>query len=224
MIENPIDSPIGNPGVSPTQRPIGPDTQHPMSGAGEDAQPKPFTLGSEPSGQPGAVTKAGSSDMPSPMDLAREGTKKPQWSVDEMQDQMAKVQSNLGAAKTNLLNPDVTQKLTEDHYNALNALTNKMTPDMRTIAKETGGEFATPTKAKGETVLGHVLKWIGSSQDTMSQAITAAGNMNTTSPNPASFLKLQFAMHRAQERSELFSSILSSGVGTVKQIMSTQLG
>lgn len=220
MFENPIENPIGTPGISPSSRPVGPDSDHPMSGS-EQGEPKPFTLG--PEGQKEGPAKIGDSDKPSPMEIIRDGSKKQQWSPEEMQEHMKALQANLQGANKALNNPDVTKKLTDTHYQALNALTNKMNPDMRAIAKGTGSEFNPPAKAAGDSALATVLKWVGSSQDSMNSAINSMGKMQA-SPNPANMLRVQFAMHRAQERSELFASIISAGVGTVKQIMSTQLG
>ncbi len=216
-------SPIQNPGVSPIQPTPEPDRKN--IGEEDEGQQKPFAL---PAGHPTAGASqpqaAQAAEKPSPMDVARDAEKehKPQWTPGQMQENVGKLRNQLSKAQENLSDPNVTQKLTKDHHTALSRLVDKMTPDMRTIAKNTHTPFSTVTKKSDESVLGHVIRWIDGSQDTLSGALNYLGQ--DKKPDPASYLKLQFAVQRATQRGELFASIIGSSVSGIKTIMSTQLG
>ncbi len=214
-----IEEPISNP--SPTSpSPIPPIEENPTVGVGQaKEEPKPFYLPQEgPKGE--AITPA-AAEKPTPMDVARDSARGQGWSQEEIQSNMQRLQSQLAQAKAQLQDPNITKKLTPDHFTALDRLTDKMNPDMRSIAKLTGSEFTPPTKGK-ESLLNSVLKWVGGSQDMMESALAYAGSVKN--PNPQDMLRLQFSMHRATERGELFSSIIGSTVSGIKTIMSAQLG
>lgn len=209
-----IEEPISNPPSQPTS-PVRPIEENPSFGTGE---PKPFNLPQEgPKGQP--ITP--SESKPTPMEVARDSARGQGWSQEEIQSNMERLQQQLAQAKTQLQNPNITKNLTPDHFAALDKLTDKMNPDMRSIAKLTGNEFTPPLKGK-DSLLNSVLKWVGGSQDMMESALAYAGSMKN--PNPQDMLRLQFSMHRATERGELFSSIIGSTVSGIKTIMSAQLG
>lgn len=210
---NPASSPI--PGT--------PSVQGEKPGLPEDPSQKPFTLAPEP-GKQGQTTV--SSDKPSPFDLAREGTKGQRWSQDQMEDNMKRLQQQLSDAKAKLQDPNLTKNFTQDHNTALVRNVDKMSPDIKTIAKYTGQGDLNPVKqVPGQGVLDFVTKWIGQSQDTMANSVNYINQMSEKgSPDIGGYMKLQFAMNRAQERAELFSSIISASTSGIKQILSTQLG
>lgn len=214
--------PISNP---PTQRidPVqGPSEGKPALGAGEEAQePKPFSLPPEPGKQTPSSEQI-ATGRPSPMDLAKEGGVNNRMTPEELQNQITKLKSQLDEAQSNLQNPTVTNKFTQDHYTALQRLAEKMNPDMRNIAKNTNGEF-NPTQHKaGEPVLNYITRWINGSQETLSQAINSVGT--DKNPDVAKMLKLQYSVQRAVQRGELFSSIVGASVSGIKTVLSTQIG
>lgn len=216
MIDEPISNPPTQPtpGVGPTPSPTG----VPESGPG-GLEPRPFELPSGP--QAGKAAEAAPAKQ-SPMDLARDSAHAQGWDPEDIQDNMKLLQTQLSDAGKKLQNTDVTRKFSDDHYAALNKLTEKMNPDMRQIAKLTEGEFSPPQPTKEGGALNHVLNWIGGAQDMLKGALQYAGTMKN--PNPADMMRLQFAMHRATERGELFASIIGSTVSGIKTIMSAQLG
>jgi len=217
------DEPISNPGVTPTPGTPEYGRDKPRLGEGEEAQePKPFSLPPEPGIKQGAVQIP--TEKPSPMDVAREGARKPpQLSPEELSGQVQKLKGQLDDAQNNLQNPNITSKFTTDHYQALNRLVEKMNPDMQTIAKSSQGEFAAPKAVKGEPVLSFISRWIDGSQETLSQSLNYLSK-GGGSTNPADYLKLQFGVQRATQRGELFASIIGASVSGIKTIMSTQLG
>lgn len=217
---NPIQP---NPGVTPVPGTT-PTPEEKPPGLPEEPGQRPFSLAPEP-GKQGPQTAVGA-DKPSPFDLAREGTKGQRWTPEQMEDNMKRLQQQLNDTKTKLQNPDITKNFTQDHNTALVRNVDKLNPEMKTIAKYTGqGDFNPVKQAPGQGVLDYVTKWIGQSQDTMANSVNYVNEMSQKgTPDMGGFMKLQFAMNRAQERAELFSSIISSTTSGIKQILSTQLG
>lgn len=211
----------GTPGVSPT--PPTPDygRDKPRVGSGEEAQePKPFSLG--PEGK--EPTETTSTQKPSPMDAAREGAEKgvKRMTPEEMNQQISQLKTQLGTLQTNLQNPLVTNQFSKEHYEALTKVTEKMNPDLRSIAKNSKGEFNPPQHIGGEPVLNYITRWINGSQETLTHAMNFIGTEKN--PNPASFLKLQYSVQRASQRGELFANIVGSTTSGIRTILSTQLG
>jgi hypothetical protein len=215
-----MTNPIENPGIPPIQ----PSRQEPASGSPDQAQPRPFSLSPEAPTQ--GVQPASTQEQPSPMDVAREGSKAPQWTQEEMTKNLSGLQNKLSTTQTQLQNPRAVGHFTNDHYNALGMLVDKLNPDMRTIAKSANHEFTPPNPVPGQTqgqgVLQYVSNWLNSSQGTLTNALNFVQNVKN--PNPASYLKMQFAVQRATQRAEIFASIVGSSVSGIKTIMSTQLG
>lgn len=215
------DNPISNPGVTPTPKvpPYGPDK--PMLGEGEQAQePKPFALPPEPLKESSPTV---SSDKPSPMDAAREGMQQQaQMTPAELNEKLSELKNRLGEVNNQLQNPTITGRFNQDHLEALSRLTDKMNPDLQTIAKQTASEFKSPLKTAGEPILSFVTRWLDGTQQTLTKALDYVSQEK--SPNPAAFLKLQYSVQRATQRGELFSSIIGASVSGIKTIMSTQLG
>ncbi len=211
-----------NPGVTPTPGTPEYGRDKPGLGSGEEAEPnKPFSLPPEP-GAKGAEAPE-MQPHPSPMDAAGEGARQQaQMTPEQLGSQVEGLKNQLSNIGSQLQNPDVTGKFSPDHYEALNRVVEKMTPDMRSIANNSQTEFNPPQRASGESVLGFVTHWINGAQGTLSAALNYVGTEK--SPNPASFLKLQYAVQRASQRGELFASIVGSSVSGIKTIMSTQLG
>lgn len=213
--------PIHNPGIPPI-----PPTANPIQ--------KPTELGNEEAGrsfslppsapEKGGQTPAPASEKPTPMEVARdaEQEKRPVWTQQELQGNLQNLQDRLATTKQSLADPKMTKNLTDDHYTALSRLVDKMSPDMRTIAKVSGADAEPVQKTTGEGVIGYVSRWIDGSQNTLASALDYASQGQK--PDPAGFLKMQFAVQRATQRAELFSSILGAGVSGIKTIMSTQLG
>ncbi|MCH9625032.1 MAG: hypothetical protein S4CHLAM123_01980 [Chlamydiales bacterium] len=216
MADNPI-----NPGVTPT--PSSPEygRDKPRLGEGEEAQQqKPFSLDPE-----GAKTTPSEmqTDKPTPMDVAEDASRQQQQlNPQELGGQITQLQEKFRAVQTQLSDPTLTNKFTSDHYKALQQVTEKMNPDLRTIAKTTGSEFNPPEQTKGENVLNFITKWVNGSQETLGKSLTYL--QETKKPNVTDFLRLQYAVQRATQRGELFSSIIGSSVSGIKTIMSTQLG
>lgn len=208
-------------GVTPTPPTPEYGRDKPRLGAGEETQePKPFSLGPEGK-EPEQAAPAG---KPTPMDVAREGAEKgtQRMTPEALNEQIAKLKNQLGNVQTNLQNPNITRRFTQDHYDALQKAAEKTTPDIRSIAKNTQGEFNPPQHIPNEPVLNYITRWINGSQETLSQAMNFIGTEKN--PNPASFLKLQYSVQRAVQRGELFASIVGASVSGIKTIMSTQLG
>lgn len=208
-------------GVTPTPPTPEYGRDKPGLGAGEEAQePKPFSL--SPEGKEAAETAPAA--KPTPMDVAREGAEKgaQKMTPEELNEQISKLKTQLGNVQTNLQNPNVTSRFTKDHYDALGKVAEKMNPDLRSIAKNTDGEFNPPQHIAKEPVLNYITRWINGSQETLSSAMNYIGTQKN--PNPASFLKLQYSVQRAVQRGELFASVVGASVSGIKTIMSTQLG
>ncbi|MFN0065324.1 MAG: hypothetical protein ACKVOH_03700 [Chlamydiales bacterium] len=212
-----------NPGImpipgSPGQGPVKPE----IGGKEEEAPGKKFAMPQEAKpeteGAQGAQTA-----KPSPMDVAKDsGQPRPQTTPEELSGQLNKLQNNLEQTRAQLNNPDVTKKLSSEHLEALEKLSNKMNPDMRAIAQNSGGQHVNVTRGKNQDVISHVTNWIQGSQKTLNGALEYLAN--TKKPSIGTYMKLQYSIQRATQRGELFSSILGSTVSGIKTIMSTQLG
>lgn len=215
-----IDDPISNPPIQPTPGivPTPSPTGIPESGP-QGLEPRPFEL---PSGPSQSRNIEAASSKPSPMDVARDSAHVQGWDPQDIQDNMRLLQTQLSDAQKKLQDPNLTAKFSDDHYTALNKLTDKMNPEMRSIAKLTDGKFSPPEGQKGGGALNYVLNWVGGAQQTLGNALAYASSIKN--PNPADMMRLQFAMHRATERGELFASIIGSTVSGIKTIMSAQLG
>ncbi len=74
----------------------------------------------------------------------------------------------------------------------------------------------------GGNVLSRVVNWLGGAQGALGGALEYL--KTTEKPDITSYLRLQYAVQRATQRGELFSSIVGSSVSGIKTIMSTQLG
>lgn len=215
-----MSEPISNPNISPTG-PVSPyGRDQPQLGAQEGAQePKPFSMGPEKQGE----TTPQASAKPSPMEVAGDAARQhPQIPPQELSEHVAKLQNTLSEATSRLQTSETQQKLGPEHTQALQKLTQKMSPDMHSIAKYSEGTFTAPAQEKGESPLASVLNWINGSQATLKGALNYL--QTTQNPDPASYLRLQYAIQRATQRGELFASIIGSSVSGIKTIMSTQLG
>lgn len=216
-----MPDPISNPGT-PSIQPTPPySSDKPMLGAGEETQPRPFSLPPEPlkkEPQPGSVE-----GKPSPMEVAKDAERQGQkpLSYQELNEQLDKFNNHLEDAKNRLQGPE-RNKLTKDHEEALQRLTDKLTPDVKTIAQTTQSPYSPPTLKKGGGVLDFVINWLDGSQSSMKSALGYLESKHDL--NPADYLKLQYSVQRASQRGELFASIIGSTVSGLKTLMSTQLG
>lgn len=214
------DNPIS--GVSPTEpaSPYGQDK--PRLGAGEETQePKPFTIG--PEGGKASPSEA-TPERPSPMEVAGDAARQhPQIAPTELSENIVELQKKLNNIQDKIQDPRFQQKFTDDHFEGMRKVTQKMNPDMQAIAKNSGGQYTPPQQQKGQGVLEHISDWINGSQGTLGNALSYLQTENPQS-DPSSYLKLQYAVQRATQRGELFASIVGSSVSGIKTIMSTQLG
>lgn len=214
MVDNPI------PGVTPTEppKPYGPDK--PGLGSDEQTGEKSFTLGPE-GGQ--ATQAQAPTQRPSPMEVAGDASRQQApMAPEELSDQISKLHHQLSTIQQNLQNTSLTKNFTSDHYDAMQKVVQKINPDLQTIAKNSNGKFEPPQQQAGQSLLGHVSNWISGAQGTLGGALDYL--QHTDKPDIASYLRLQYAVQRATQRGELFSSIIGSSVSGIKTIMSTQLG
>lgn len=213
--------PISNPPTGPIQPAQEPSSNKPMVGSGEEGGPKPFSLPPEP------LTKGAEgvnlSELPTPLDVAKDARGGGKWSADVMEDNISGLKNKLSGIQTQLQDPRVTSKFSPDHYTAIGQVTDRMNGDLKTIANYSGQGQQTPvTREKGQSLLEFAAKWIDGSQTTLSNALNYVGTMKQ--PNPTDYLKLQMAVQRATQKGELFASIIGASVSGIKTIMSTQLG
>jgi hypothetical protein len=210
--------PISNPGVSPIQPPTSP-TEGPSGakGVGPEGQ-KPFTFPEELPTKEGPQVETGK--KPTPMEASQERGAKPRWTPEELNDNVKGLQEKLANAKNRLNGPEKAN-LTSDHEAALKKLTDRLTPDIKKIAKAANSDFSPPAQKKGG-VLEYITEWIDGTQGTLGGALSYLEQKPPQSPEE--FLKLQFSIQRATQRGELFSSIIGSSVSGLKTLMSTQLG
>jgi hypothetical protein len=210
-----VDNPISNPGVPPIQPTKGPDRQGPSP---DEVRPGEFTMPEGP-----GKTSSVEGQRPSPMEVAGDAAKQQQpIPQEELGGQISKLHDQLGDIKDKLQTPNVTQKLTSDHYEAMQKVTQKMNPDFANIAKSSNGQYSPPQPKTGQGSLEFVTKWIDGAQGTLGGALNYL--QNTKKPDIASYLRMQYAVQRATQRGELFASIIGSSVSGIKTIMSTQLG
>ncbi len=210
-------SPIG-----PTQPP---ERGRPGLGSGEEAQPRPFSL--PPEAPPKELQAVPTEGKPTPMEAMKisEGdarAKQQQLTPDQLQDRMRKLNEQLGSVKTKLQNPTIAKTLTPDHHLALTKTVDRLGTDIRTIAKNTNGEFVMPTKSKAQGALEYVTNFIDGSQNQLRNAIQYVGQLKN--PTYAQMLSLQYSVQRATQKGELLSSIIGASTSAIKGILSTQLG
>jgi len=212
-----MNSPISNPGIPPVKPP-----SQPTVGMGEETQPKPFAPEALKRGPQPTPTDG----KPSPMQAAKEMEERKYAQTqpmkrDELNSTLERINERLEQAKDRLQGPE-RANLTKDHQAALKTLTDKLTPDVKQIAQATESTYAPPALKKGGDVLGHVINWIDGSQRSMKSALNFLSQKHDL--NPADFLKLQYSVQRASQRTELFASVIGSTVSGLKTLMSTQLG
>lgn len=210
-----------NPGVTPTPGTPEYGRDKPRLGEGEEAEPqKPFSLDPEPGKK---AVEEPNTMRPSPMDVAGDTARgKPPLAPEELNAQISKLNEKLRTLQGQLQDGKLTDKFTSDHFDAMKKVTEKMTPDMQTIAKTSGGTFTPPQAGEGKKVLGYVSNWLNAGQETLSGALSYL--QTTKKPDIGSYLRLQYAVQRATQRGELFASIVGASVSGIKTIMSTQLG
>ena len=208
-IEKPDSSPIkpGGPAKGPAEQQIG---------EGQEKQ-APFKMPESPQ----APEAAGKTAAPSPMEIAGQQNT-PRVSPEELSGHVQKVQQTLQEAHTKMSDPALQKQMTQEHYNALSQVSTKMNGDMKTIAENSDGKFQAPVDDPKENGATKVLNWINGSQKTLTGALNYLST--TKKPNVASYMKMQYAVQRATQRAELFSSVISSSVSGIKTLMSTQLG
>lgn len=215
------DEPISNPGITPTPGVPEYGRDKPGLGEGEEAQQRPFSLGV--AGEENAPLQVRPEQHPTPMEAAGDAAKQQrQVPPEELSQQINQLQDQFKSIQNQLQDSNITNTFTPDHFDALKKVTEKMNPDMGTIAKSSQGEFHPPQPAAGESMLNYVTQWLNGSQSTLSNALNFL--QNTKKPEIGNYLRLQYAVQRATQRGELFASIVGSSVSGIKTIMSTQLG
>ncbi|MCH9611146.1 MAG: hypothetical protein S4CHLAM81_14800 [Chlamydiales bacterium] len=204
-------NPIQGPGERPDRiEGPGKGAEQPQVGQGQENQ-KSFSM---PEG-------SRAESAPSPMEVAGQQSV-PKMEPQEMQGHIARVQQSLEEAHTKLSDPAVQNQLTDEHYKALSQVSTKLNGDLRTMAENSGGKFEPPIGDPKKSAAQNILNWVNGSQKTLTGALNYLSE--TKKPNPASYMKMQYAVQRATQRAELFSSIVSSSVSGIKTLMSTQLG
>lgn len=204
---DPIQGPSSRPG-----KPEGPgeEPSEGQIGKGQEQQ-SPFQM-------PKGTEKTGA---PSPMEIAsQQGANR--IPPEELGNKIQTAQQALEQARTKLGDPEFQKGLTQDHYNALSEVTTKLNGDLRAIAENSNGKFTPQVGDPKKSAAENVLNWINGSQKTLTGALNYLST--TPKPNVASYMKMQYAVQRATQRAELFSSIVSSSVSGLKTLMSTQLG
>jgi hypothetical protein len=218
-ISNDVGNEITNPGVSPAGPTPGVGPEKPGLGAGEESQGKPFSLGPEE----GKAAPEAPPELPSPMEVAGDTARQqPQVTPPELSGTVTKLQNQLDNIHDKIADPVFSSRLTDDHFTAMQKVTQKMNPDMQTIAKYSNGQYTPAQQQHGQSVLEYVSNWINGAQGTLQGALSYL--QTEQKPNPADYLRLQYAVQRASQRGELFASIVGSSVSGIKTIMSTQLG
>ena len=207
-----MPDPIQGPSEKPS-KPEGPGKgpQEPQIGEGQENQ-SAFQMPQGP---------AKSAGVPSPMEVASQQQVQP-ISPQEMQERIQKVQQTLDQAKEKLNNHSISDKLTQEHFNALSQVSNRMNGDLKTIAENSGSRYQVDGENSSKNTVASLLDWINGSQKTLTGALNYLSA--TKKPNVASYMKMQYAVQRATQRAELFASVVSSSVSGIKTLMSTQLG
>lgn len=205
---DPIQGPSEKPG-----KPEGPGTgaDKPQIGEGQDNQ-APFNMPEK---------TARSEAVPSPMEVAGQQSSQ-RIPPEEMASHIQKAQQSLEEAQAKLSDPDVQKQLSKEHYEALSQVSTKLNGDLRTIAENSNGAFEPPKGDPKKSAVQNILDWVNGSQSTLTGALNYLST--TKKPGPAAYMKMQYAVQRATQRAELFSSIVSSSVSGIKTLMSTQLG
>lgn len=210
---------INTPGSSPTEplRDIEPEIITPQTspnvvggGLGDEKQPKPFNL---PEKGAGGVSQ----EQISPMELAQ--TQQQKINPQEISQRINYMNNKFGQIGTMLQNnPNAT--IPKDRVGELNNTMGGLGEDLRHIAQLTGGKYSPPQESNN--IMEWIKNFVSGGQAQFDQALQSLGKMKN--PNPAEMLRLSYTVQRATQKTELFSSIISSTVGGIKTIMGTQLG
>jgi hypothetical protein len=206
------------PGVQPS-----PGTEGPRIGGQDDAsRADKFNLPKGQEVEKGPETQEGGKVTAFDLANQKQGGGAQAMPIEEMEEKLQQLSGHFDKIKGDIQNPSKIQGITPDHLEAMNRVMEKMNPDMRTIAKNTGGEFKPPEKPEGQSPLDSVMQWVNGGQDTLSGALNHLSTMDQ--PDMGTYMKLQYSVQRATQRGELFASIIGSTVSGIKTIMSTQLG
>ena len=191
--------------------PISGNPQNPASQTGKE--PASFAL---PKKQQNVTAS-----QPSPMKVVESMRQTETWTPQQMSDKLDSLRNKFQEAQTNM-NSKLQNKDTfsPQHIQAFNQVISHTNPHLKTIGEVSQQPFTPP--ATNSSPVQYVLNWLGSSQTTLNNALSYASTVD--SPNPAAFLRMQFAVNKAQQQAELFASLVGSTVSGIKTLMSTQLG
>lgn len=141
---------------------------------------------------------------------------------EELQEQINLLKSRLWDAQTRIENQDL-DKLTSEHIDALGTIIDLIHGDFQSIAEHTQ-QSMDQVNNKEKSITRKVVDWVSSGEEILNRALLYLCSRNGEGESLADFLKVQYAVQRATQRSELFASILGSSVSGIKTIMTTQLG
>lgn len=214
------DEPISNPPTprTPTTPPV--SRESPGVGFNEEAQePKPFSLPPQPLPQrPAGPETAG---KPTPMEAIREGTEQ-KSSPEQVQQVGHGLVDKIQQTKTLYSDKTKTQGLSQEHFDAMTKIVDRLGSDMQKVSKYTEQKPPIVQKKKNESVLDYVVDYLETSQGTAQNAIEYLAKAKN--PNMAQLLSVQYAMQRASQKVELLASVIGSTVSGLKTLMATQLG
>ncbi|EPP34708.1 hypothetical protein CP10139811_0780 [Chlamydia ibidis] len=144
---------------------------------------------------------------------------------EEIKEQINHLKSRLWDAQTTLENQD-PGKLASEHIEAFGVIIDLINGDLGTIAECTQQNVKQEKEKEDEdkSVTRKVIDWVSSGEEILNRALLYFSDRNGERENLADFLKVQYAVQRATQRAELFSSIVGTTVSSIKTIMTTQLG
>lgn len=217
--------PLRNPGVSPSEKakpvePSPPTTEEPTvlgDKAGPQGQPKPFNLP-----EPSSASQA-SGTQPSVMELQAQGQKISPQDVSEKLNNLNNKFGNVSqvmSENAELIKKYPGMNLKKEQLSELRNNMGGLNEDLRTIASLTGSKYQAPKESDSLSKM--VLDFIQGGQSQYEKSLQYLSNVKN--PNPADMLRLSYTVQRATQKTELFSSIISSGVSGIKTLMGTQLG
>ncbi|WP_213358168.1 hypothetical protein [Chlamydiifrater phoenicopteri] len=144
----------------------------------------------------------------------------------ELEEQINNLKRRLNDFKLQMHDSERTEKLQAEHIEAVNTIMNLIDKDLAAIAQHSGQSLQEAEKDKDDkrSVARRVVDWISSGEEVLNRALLYFSDRNGEPESVANFMKIQYAVQRATQRAELFSSIVGTTVSSIKTIMTTQLG
>ncbi|MBF5050670.1 Uncharacterized protein CLAVI_000285 [Candidatus Clavichlamydia salmonicola] len=215
----------------------------PLASADQKFSSPPFSLGLNQKNSAIAAANAPiQNELPGFMDLVREGseqdtsTNKGSHSIDsldvgEIQGDIRGLQKELDNLHHQVRSQSGQGQLDAEHYEAGKGLMANSNQDFKEIAAVTKQQHdETAIKALEEDpstpFLDKFSDWMTSGEKTLAGALSFISDpaRATEQASMADFLKLQYAVQRATQKTELFAGIVGAVVTGIKTLMTTQLG